>query len=142
MAAPRRNRNAQKWNRKKVLYCLQKINKMAGKGQQLFWGRLLKKVGLYRDVWRYWREHYGHIAAIRHLMQLIETHCEANLLEAGLEQRIHVRLCILCLYNIYGWNRKLWTDPWEKFGEEEMEEETQVVTRQLYRADSEMAWAA
>jgi hypothetical protein len=143
MAAPRQNRNAQKWNRKKVLYYLHKIYKITNDRQELFWGRILVKVGLYRDIWRYWRQHYGHIRAINHLMGLIEDNCEVSLLKAGLESRIPARIVMRSLHNIYGWGRRSWIEREEvKEREERLLDEAQVAVRQLYKSVKNMELAA
>ena len=107
MPAPKENQNAQKWTEKRVRYYLRRIDKAGRNPKNLFWGRILKKLGLYKDIWRYWRQKYGHIGQIAYAMDLIETIYESNLSMAALNRQIPAWLAMICLRNNHGWGKEV-----------------------------------
>ena len=103
MAAAKHNTNAQKWTAEIVWSYLEQIELAARDRNNLFLGQVLERLGLYRDVWRYWGRKFEADEAIVELMELVEQWFEANVFRAGMEERIPARLAILCLKNIYRW---------------------------------------
>lgn len=103
MAAPKKNKNAQKWTESIVMHYLQEIEKAASDRRNLFLGQELLKLGLYKDVWCYWKRKFVHIEYLIEEMELIEQLFECNVFRAGMKGDIPERIAIICLKNIYGW---------------------------------------
>jgi hypothetical protein len=103
MAAPKGNKNANKWTRERVIYYLNRVEKRGREGFSLFWGQELVRMGLYKDLWQYWRRRFGEDEQVIYQMDIIETLYEGNLFKAGLLGRMPAWLCMICLRNINGW---------------------------------------
>ena|GEM_PF-3349355 len=103
MAAPKQNKNGQKWTEKKVIQYLSRLEKAASKPRNLFIGQQLKKLKLYRDVWSYWKRKFQNNEDITEQMELIEGMFESNLFKAALHDEIPTRIGILSLRNAHGW---------------------------------------
>ena len=103
MAAPKKNKNAQRWTESIVMGYLREIERAACDRKNLFLGQELLKLGLYKDVWCYWKRKFGHIEQLMEEMELIEQRFECNLFRAGMKGDIPERIAIICLKNIYGW---------------------------------------
>jgi hypothetical protein len=103
MAAPKKNKNAQRWTESIVMGYLIEIERAACDRKNLFLGQELVKLGLYKDVWCYWKRKFGQIEQLMEEMELIEQRFECNLFRAGMKGDIPERIAIICLKNIYGW---------------------------------------
>lgn len=103
MAAPKDNKNAQKWNRAKVSNYLREIKHAAIKKRKFFLGQELVRLGLYKDIWAYWKRRFGKYDSLMEQMIQIEEQFEANLYEAALNRQISTKLAILCLRNAHKW---------------------------------------
>ena len=103
MAAPKRNRNAQKWTKERVYEYLGKLEMAAADPANLFWGQELEKLGLYRDVWSYWKRKYSEDEDLINEMELIEQLYECNLVNAAYKAQIPAGIAIICLKHVHGW---------------------------------------
>jgi hypothetical protein len=103
MAAPINNTNAKKWTANKVWYQVSKVYKATKNPKELFLGQVLERLGLYKDVWAYWKKKYAGNERIMYQMELIEQGFEVNVFKAGMEGRLPEKLAIIILKNVYGW---------------------------------------
>lgn len=103
MPAAKKNTNAQKWTEKKVLKKLAKIKQAADDPKNLFIGQQLKKMGLYKNIWAYWKRKYKDNEDLLDQIDLVEGMYESNVYRAGCRREIPVRVCILTLRNAHGW---------------------------------------
>jgi len=106
MGAPKRNRNAGKWTAKTVGPYLTKLKRAAGRKENLFVGQQLVKMGLYRDVWSYWKEIFAGNEVMKERMNCIEDMYEVNLFRAAIDGRISCLPAILGLRNAHGWKNE------------------------------------
>jgi len=103
MAAAKGNRNAQKWTEVRVLRYLAEIETAVQDKKTLFLGQVLVKLGLYKDIWRYWKNKYSYNENIIDQMELIEGMFECNLFRAAINSEIPARIAIICLRNAHHW---------------------------------------
>ena len=103
MAAAKGNRNAQKWTESRVLSYLAEIEVAVQDTKILFLGQELVKLGLYKDIWRYWKNKYSYNEDIIEQMELIEGMFECNLFRAAINSEIPARIAIICLRNAHKW---------------------------------------
>ena len=103
MAAPKDNKNAQKWTRAAVSAYLREIKRAAVNKKRFFLGQELVRLGLYKDVWAYWKRKFSEYDSILDQMLLIEEQFETNLYLAALSSQISTKLTILCLRNAHKW---------------------------------------
>ena len=103
MAAPKNNKNAQRWTHDRVVYYLQELEKAANENGALFWGKELERLGLYKDVWAYWKRKFADDEVLLEYMELIETIYEVKLVKAAFRSEIAPGVAIVCLKRIYGW---------------------------------------
>ena len=110
MAAPKNNKNAQRWTHERVMYYLQELEKAVKESEALFWGKELERLGLYKDVWAYWKRKFADNEAVLEYMELIETMYEVKLVKAAFRGEIASGTAIVCLKRIYGWREEPQTD--------------------------------
>jgi hypothetical protein len=103
MAAPKNNTNASKWTEERVGEYLGRIETLARDRRELFLRRVLAKLGLYREVWTYWRRKFSGNEDLMDAMNLIKDRFESNLFIAGLKGEISESFTIMCLKANYGW---------------------------------------
>ena len=103
MAAAKGNRNAQKWTESRMLGYLSEIEVAVQDTKILFLGQELVKLGLYKDIWRYWKNKYSYNEDIIEQMELIEGMFECNLFRAAINSEIPARIAIICLRNAHKW---------------------------------------
>jgi hypothetical protein len=125
MAAPKNNTNAKKWTANKVWYQVSKVYKATKNPKELFLGQVLERLGLYKDIWAYWKRKYAANERIMYQMELIEQGFEVNVFKAGMEGRLPEKLAILILKNVYGWR--------DNPKEEEIAHEENTVIRMAHR---------
>ncbi len=104
MAAPQKNSNAKKWTEEKLLTYLAQIEQAASKPENLFLGKQLTELGLYKDIWAYWKHKFEDKDEIMEQIYLIETMFESNLFRAALFGEIPAHVAILSLKNAHGWS--------------------------------------
>jgi len=137
MAAPEKNKNAQKWNERKVMYYLRRIEREAENKKCLFLGMTLAGLGLYRDAWRYWKAKFGEIETIADLMERIGMMLENNVLMAGLRWEIPARVAILTLRNAHGWRND--PDRRAERNEEPAQQNVKVIPMYNYTKECEVS---
>jgi hypothetical protein len=103
MAAPKNNRNASKWNAILVRSFLKDITAIARGPNEFFLGSILDRLGLYRDVWVYWRRKFSYDDDLMNEMDLIKDRFEVNIFRAGCEGKISAAFAIMNLKANYGW---------------------------------------
>ena len=103
MGAPKRNRNAGKWTARMVGPYLTKMRRAASRKGNLFIGEQLVKMGLYRDVWSYWKGIFANNEAIMERMTSIEDRYEVNLFRAAVDGKIGCLPALLSLRHAHGW---------------------------------------
>jgi hypothetical protein len=104
MAAPEKNRNAQKWTETRVLSYLADIDLAATPREEMFLGRVLEKLGLYKDIWAYWKRRFEDNDLIQEKMDLIECRFECNLFASALKGEIDASFAIMILKQVYHWS--------------------------------------
>jgi hypothetical protein len=104
MAAPKNNKNASKWSEERVQGYLSQISRAASKRSNLFLGKVLEELGLYKDVWSYWQRKFAANEDMMEQMEMIKTQFEVNVFKAGMEGRLTERFAIMCLKRHYGWS--------------------------------------
>jgi hypothetical protein len=104
MAAPKNNKNASKWSEERVQGYLSQISRAASKRSNLFLGKVLEELSLYKDVWSYWQRKFAANEDMMEQMEMIKTQFEVNVFKAGMEGRLTERFAIMCLKRHYGWS--------------------------------------
>ena len=103
MAAPKQNTNARRWTEKRLNSYLSKIDKAAGNPKNLFLGKHLVRLKLYKDIWSYWKKKFEDDEDIMDRMDLVEGMFEVNLFNAALRSEIPASKAIMSLRNAHGW---------------------------------------
>jgi hypothetical protein len=106
MAAPKHNKNARKWTASRVLGHLAEITAIATDPKEYFLGTILERIGLYRDVWAYWRQIFAGHDEIMNEMDLIKDRFEVNLFQGSLRGELPAGFAIMNLKLNYGWREK------------------------------------
>ena len=100
------NQNAKKWTAEKVMSYLLNIEHEALKPDTIYLGNALNNEGLYKDVWRYWKQLLAHDSDIQEKMLRIESLFEARLFIGGLKKELAPTLTIFGLKNNHKWKDK------------------------------------
>jgi hypothetical protein len=110
MAAPKNNTNARKWTEEKVRSYLAAIERLAQDPTELFLGKALEKLGLYRDIWLYWQRKFSDKEDLMEKMDVVKLRFEVNVFKAGMNGQISAGYAILCLKKIHGWSENGYVD--------------------------------
>ncbi len=103
MAAPKGNKNAEKWTEKIVLAMLQKIEKEASKDDCYWLGTALVRCKLYRGIWFEWKEKFQKNQIVSDTIKRIDSIFEDRLFVYGLTGKVNSAVCIFGQKNNYGW---------------------------------------
>jgi hypothetical protein len=112
MAAPKKNQNASKWSEERVQGYLGQISRAASKRSNIFLGKVLAGLGLYKDVWSYWQRKFAANEDMMEQMEMIKTMFEVNVFKAGMDGRVTERFAIMCLKRHYGWSEQGYKAEW------------------------------
>ncbi len=110
MAAKQGNKYAQKWDKANVTGYLTNIEAEAKKDTCLWLGTALVDVGLYRDVWAYWKKIFKKDEDVFRTIKRIEQIFENKLFVGGLKNELNPTLAIFGLKNNHEWRDKHETD--------------------------------
>ena len=112
MAGTKGNTNAEKWTRYTVLEMLKKIEAEAKKPTCAWLGSALVKVGLYKQVWAYWKDIFKDDKIVFEPIKKIEQIFEDRLFEKALKGEYNQTMAIFGLKNNHEWrDRKELTGP-------------------------------
>lgn len=106
MAAPKGNKNAEKWTEETVLKQLAEIEKHANKRTTLWLGSALVKVGLYMDIWDYWKTKFRENEVVFRSIKAIEAIFQDRLFTEALKGDVNSTVAIFGLKNNHGWTDK------------------------------------
>jgi hypothetical protein len=95
--------NAQKWTMANVLTHLEKIEQDALKPETMYLVNALVNEGLYKDIWRYWKNNFGASDDIMEKMLRIESIFEARLFVGALKKELSPGIAIFGLKNNHKW---------------------------------------
>ena len=99
--------NAKKWTEEKVKAHLDRLEKDMQGEYCFFLGSALKKQGLQRHVWSYWKKIFAENDDLIERMLRIDSRFEAKIFIAGLRKEIPSSIAIQTLRYVHGWsNRK------------------------------------
>lgn len=103
MSAPLLNHNAQKWSTETVKPYLNQMEEAAQNEDNLFIGQQLKALGLYSDIWAYWKKKFYRYESLIEHMEIIEGMFESNLFCAALLDKIPAHVAIISLIHAHRW---------------------------------------
>lgn len=110
MAAPKNNKNAEKWNFDTVMPILEKILNLALTEQAVYIGDALVQCGLYNDIWRHWKEMFKDNEIVIRTIKKIETQFENYLFKSALQGNVNPTVAIFGLKNNHKWTDKTESD--------------------------------
>jgi hypothetical protein len=110
MAAPKNNTNARKWTEERVRGYLAEIKQAAQDPTELFLGKALEKLGLYRDIWLYWQRKFSDNEDLKEEMDVVKLRFEVNLFKAGMSGQMRAGTAIFFLKKIHGWSEEGYVD--------------------------------
>jgi hypothetical protein len=128
MAAPKYNSNAKKWTNSLVRRYLKEIAARARNPKELFLGQVLKKAGLYKDIWAYWLRKFADDEDLMYEMGLIKDSFEVNLYRAACDGKVPAGFAIMNLKNNYGWRENSIADKPQKIDETQVKEDKTRLT--------------
>jgi hypothetical protein len=96
--------NAQKWTLERVSGHLDKIELAVQEEYCFFLGTALKRQGLHRHVWSYWKKVFADNDDLIERMLLIDTQFESKIVVAGLKNVLPKGIVMRTLKFAYGWN--------------------------------------
>jgi hypothetical protein len=97
------NKSAERWTREKTISYLGKIEECIRESNPIYLGHALLRVGLYNDIWSYWREKWAEDEEIYDRMMMIRQHFENRIFSAALQKEVHTGVAIFALKVHYGW---------------------------------------
>jgi hypothetical protein len=96
--------NAQKWTLERVSGHLDKIELAVQEEYCFFLGTALKRQGLHKHVWSYWKQIFADNDDLIERMLLIDSRLEVKILDAAMKGVLPKTLVIRTLKCVYGWN--------------------------------------
>jgi hypothetical protein len=105
MSTKEKQPNAQKWTREIVEKYLDEIGKEAEDVIRPFLGQALKKRGLQRHVWSYWKRTFADEEDMMERMLEIESMFEVRLVEMALHKQINPTIAVRTLRFVYKWGK-------------------------------------
>lgn len=100
------NKNAEKWTVETVTEKLKEIEGHAKKPNCLWLGTALVEVGLYREVWAYWKDKFKSDPSVFQTIKRIEGVLEDRLVSKMLNGDLNTTASIFTLKNNNGWTDK------------------------------------
>jgi len=97
--------NAQKWTKEIVERYLDEIENEAREGTAPFLGQALKKRGLRRHVWSYWKRSFADDEDMLERMMGIDSLFELKVFEMGLYRQLDSKIAIRTLRFVYKWGK-------------------------------------
>lgn len=97
------NKSAERWTREKTITYLRKIEECIREHNPIYLGHALLRVGLYNDIWSYWREKWVDDEEIYDRMMMIRQHFENRIFSAALHKEVHTGVAMFALKVHYGW---------------------------------------
>lgn len=134
MAAKKGNKTAEKWTEKTVLDFLKKIESHAADDTCLYLGNALVRVGLYKEIWSYWKDKFSENDHVFQPIKKIEQIFEDKLFSGALSGDHVPSVAIFGLKNNHGWKDKTEVETterriYEHFTDEELEAEKKRLER-------------
>lgn len=128
MAGSKGNNNAEKWTNASTIEMLSKIEKEALKPSCIWLGSALVKVGLYKDVWAYWKEKFADDQIVFRTIKKIEQIFEDRLFTQAVKGKAQSTVAIFALKNNHGWTDRSEvetkiTKSYESLTEDEIQQE-------------------
>lgn len=106
MSTKEKQPNAQKWTKEIVEGHLNEIEKEAREGIVPFLGHALRKRGLRRHVWSYWKRIFAEDDDMLERMLIIDSIFECKVLEMALHKQLDPVIAIRTLKYVYKWGKK------------------------------------
>lgn len=103
MPAPKGNKFAEKWTEETVLKMLSEIEKHAKKHTTLWLGSALVKVGLYMEIWDYWKTKFKDNDEVFQPIKKIEAIFQDRLFSKALNGDVNSTVAIFGLKNNHKW---------------------------------------
>jgi hypothetical protein len=100
------NQNARKWTEEIVMSHLTRIEQYAFEPDTVYLVNALVKVGLYKEIWSYWKKAFYSSDDVKEKMLRIESIFEARLFIGGLKKELASSLAIFGLKNNHKWKEK------------------------------------
>ena len=134
MPAPEGNNYAEKWTKETVLQTLDRIEAEAKKPSCAWLGSALVKVGLYKDLWAYWKEKFEDDDEVFRPIKKIEQIFEDRLFEKALKGDYNQTMAIFGLKNNHEWRDRTEVERterkvYENLTDEEIAEEIERLDR-------------
>jgi hypothetical protein len=98
--------NARKWTVEVVSAHLEAIEKEANEGFSPFLSSALRKQGLYKQVWSYWKRIFADNDDMIERMLIIDTIYESKLVTMALHDEISTTIAIRALKFSYKWGQQ------------------------------------
>ena len=103
MPAKKGNTYAEKWTKAEVLKALKQIQAEAQRPTCTWLGTALVRVGLYREIWTYWKEKFAKDIEVFQTIKNIDTIFEERLFSKALRGEANATVAIFGLKNNHGW---------------------------------------
>jgi hypothetical protein len=100
MAAPKDNKNAEKWSLEVATEFMNKAVKLSAKDEYDFIGEVAKDLGSYIDVFDYLGEKFKELKPLK---SEIKRNCEVNCFSNGKKGEINTAMAIMNLKSNHGW---------------------------------------
>lgn len=106
MAAKKGNKYAEVWTIQTTSQALSAIEEEAKSEECLWLGSALSSVGLYRDIWRHWKEKFRDEPKVFRTIKRIEQIFEDRLFTKSLKGTVNPTVAIFGLKNNHEWTDK------------------------------------
>ena len=106
MGTIKKTPNAQKWTVERVNAHLDRIELDFEEKYSFFLGWALKRQGLRKHVWSYWKQIFADNEEIIERMLVIDNMFHAKILTAGLKKELPANIVAHTMRCVYGWNKR------------------------------------
>src|ERR1700741_1748289 len=97
------NKSAERWTRDKTILYLSKLEECINEHNPIYLSHALLYVGLYNDIWSYWKEKWADDEEIYDHMMMIRQHFEVRIFNAVLRKAVQTGVALFALKVHYGW---------------------------------------
>jgi len=99
MAAPRKNKNAEKWTKQTVTNALEYIEDFVIKEKSVYLAAALVNFKYYPQIWSEWRDKFEHDKVVSELIKRVDARIESNLVTRLLNNQCNAAGAIFILKN-------------------------------------------
>jgi hypothetical protein len=130
-ASPDRIPNAKKWTEQRVTAELVKIKEVASEEGVVYIGTALDRVGLYGQLWSYWKETFAWHDDILEQMLIIENKLESKLVNGAANKTLSPQIALFVLRVKHKWTDKIVVEKSKRYTKAEQDENGEVLLRSM-----------